>query len=79
MQDLSGSKAVVVGAVCFNSGDGARFPSPSVVDDKLCVFSEKLLEQLFVVDGHPSDIPHGEHPTGFEPLGVTRANPPEIR
>ena len=50
MQNLPGADAVGFRFVGFDFRDGAGFKAPGVVDQKLCIFSEKPIEQVFIFD-----------------------------
>lgn len=78
MQNLPGADAVGFRFVGFDFRDGAGFKAPGVVDQKLCIFSEKPIEQVFIFDRAACDIPHREQSIFGKLSGIAVSDAPEV-
>ena len=75
VQHLSAGETVGVRAVSLDIRDSDWFPAPGVVDQKLRVYSEQVIQEVFISGG---DIAHGADTKGVQPSGSAGADAPEI-
>ena len=79
MQHLPGTDAVGLRLVGFNVRNGARLPTPGVVDEQLRIHAKELIQHFIVLHGLAGHIAHGEHPMLLQLSCITPADTPEVR
>ena len=84
MKHLPRRQALGFGLVGLDCLNGARLVSPSVVDQKLGIHAEKLIQERFVAsfehtaDGATCHVAHRKHSVGFKRSCIALANAPEV-
>ena len=61
LQHLTGADAAVFRTIALYICNGAWFPSPGMIDQKLSIDAKHPIEQILVFDRHPGDIAHCVH------------------
>ena len=79
MQHLSRAQAADLRPVALHIGNRARLPAPGVVNQKLRIFSEKTVQQLFIIYRAARYITHSIYASGLQLACVATADAPEIR
>ena len=79
LQHLAGAEGAVLRLICLDEVDCAGFPAPGVIDEKLGIDTEQLVEQILVLEGASGDVPHGKHAVAGELLRSSLSDAPEIR
>ena len=83
-QHLPGAHAAVIRLICLDICHGTWFPSPGMINQKLCIHTEQPVQQIFIIiiarfpHGTSGHISHGKHSIFFQFPGISPANPPEI-
>ena len=77
-QHLSLAQTVVFRSVRSDFSYGTRFPSPRMVNDKFCVFSEFPVDHIFITFGNTCKITESMDPEFFKPPGNSGAETPEV-
>ena len=80
VQDLSRAYTFVLGRVRLDPGYCTRLITPCVVNQHLCVYSEKLFEfrPSVLCCGFPRYIAHCKHSVFFKFFRISSADPPKI-
>ena len=84
LKHLSGDDSVCIRFIGFDIGQGTGFPAPGMVDQQFRIYTEKPVEQFFIIivgirtQGTPGDIPHGIETASFQFPGISPAYPPEV-
>ena len=85
LQHLAGAHAVIFRAICLDIRNRTGFPTPGMVDQKLRVHPEKLIQKLLIIifsrfsQRTGGNISHGENPMGLQLLLISFSHAPEIR
>ena len=84
LQYLSGAETVILRFIGLHICYGTGFVSPGMVDQKLCVYTEKLIQQIFIMkilrlpDRASGHITHGVHSILCQLPGIAPSYTPEI-
>ena len=79
MQHLPRAQAADLRPVALHIGNRTRLPTPGVVNQKLRIFSEKTVQQLFIIYRTARYISHSIYASGLQLARVATADAPEIR
>ena len=78
-EHLSGADAVRFRFVGLDVRHSCRFPAPGVIDEKLRVDAQGVVQRVLVGGAQPGHVPHGEAAQVFQPLRDAPAHAPEVR
>ena len=79
LQDLTRTEAALFRLVCLHILHRAGLPAPCMIDQKLRVFSEKMIQQLFICFRASGHITHGIHTVCLQLFRIALPHTPEIR
>ena len=79
MQHLPRAQAADLRPVSLHIGNRTRLPTPGVVNQKLGVFSEKTVQQLFIIYRAARYITHSIYAPRLQLACIATADAPEIR
>ena len=79
MQHLPRAQAADLRPVALHIGNRTRLPAPGVVNQKLRIFSEKTVQQLFIIYRAACYISHSIYAPRLQLACVATADAPEIR
>ena len=79
MQHLPRAQATDLRPVSLHIGNRTRLPAPGVVNQKLRVFTEKSVQQFFIIYRTARYITHSIYASGLQLACVATAYAPEIR
>ena len=78
-QYLTAAEGPGLGNIGFDQVDGTGLPPPGMVDQKLGIYPEQVVEEILVPDRTPRYISHGKHAVPGQTGRISPAHTPEIR